>query len=172
MRLFAIVGRIRELGHNVVLQVAGLATERIPPTRVPFQKLGYVQNPMTYLMLCDLVILPVKDRTLGMHSKLVEAMAAGKPVLATREACCGLLPLVGRSGIIICDTISEMVAAACKCFDDPELMDSMGMKNRDLAAQLFSIAAIGAQLESTYARTLQLQRSLPQNKNGGNSGRD
>ena len=105
---------------------------------------------MEYLLACDLVILPIKDQTLGLHSRIVDAMMAGKPIIATREACCGLMDYVMESGIVLCSSLKEMEEAALGLIADHDEMKTLGERNKALALRLFSASTVGDALEQAY----------------------
>jgi len=154
-RLFWIVKQVRDRGHNVRLWVAGPGSQVLNKMRFDgIVNLGYVENPVTYLLKSDLVILPIRDQTLGIHSRLVEAMIAGKPVVASKEACCGILSHLQDSGIIVCNTLEQMMVSACSLFEDPERMRVLGQRNAHLADELFSPRRIGADLERVCSAIL------------------
>jgi glycosyltransferase involved in cell wall biosynthesis len=113
-----------------------------------------VKDPYDYLSQSDLVILPVYDKSLGLHSRLVESMATGRPIVASREACCGLLPYLQESGIEVCDSLNQMVESVCSLLDHPDRLTRMGERNGLLARRLFSPEAVGKSLESAYEQML------------------
>jgi glycosyltransferase involved in cell wall biosynthesis len=157
-RLLWIVEQVRKRGHRIRLWVAGPGSDAVRGPEYVIS-LGYVENLAFYVSGSDLIILPVEDRTLGIHSRLVEAMANGKPVVATREACCGLLPYIGDSGVLMCDSLQEMVESVCSLLEDPMRMRILGKRNRELAGRLFSLEAIRMQLELAYHAVLNNARA-------------
>jgi glycosyltransferase involved in cell wall biosynthesis len=153
-RLAKIVGLVRERGHELRLWVAGPGSGRVGNLGEMVRNLGYVDNPNNYLAQSDLVILPVRDLTLGLHSRLVEAMAAGKPVVASREACCGIFPYLEESGIVVCESIQQMVDSVSALLSDPDRMRALGERNFVLAKRLFSPETVGRALEEAYSETI------------------
>jgi glycosyltransferase involved in cell wall biosynthesis len=150
-RLSEIASRIQARGYRLRVFIAGPGTTRLGNLQEPLINLGYVSDPYDFLLNSDLVILPVKDLTMGLHSRLVEAMAAARPIVATKEACCGLFPYLNESGIILCDSVEEMVESACSLLNDRNRMDTLGALNRRLADRLFSPRAVGLSLERVYS---------------------
>ena len=150
-RLSEITRRIQARGYRLKVFVAGPGSERLDNLQEPLINLGYVRDPYDFLLNSDLVILPLKDLTMGLHSRLVEAMAAGRPIVATKEACCGLSPYLNESGMIVCSSIEEMVESSCSLLDDRNRRDTLGVRNRRLADQLFSPQAVGVCLERVYS---------------------
>jgi glycosyltransferase involved in cell wall biosynthesis len=157
-RTSQVVQQLNCRGHNVKLWIAGPGSENLTEELGPFTRLGYVDDPFAYLLRSDLVILPIRDQTLGIHSRLVEAMIAGKPIVATREACCGITPYLTEAGILVCDTLQEMVDAACSVIEDSGIRKILGERNRQLADRLFSPQSVGLKLEQAYQAVLKTKQ--------------
>jgi glycosyltransferase involved in cell wall biosynthesis len=153
-RLSEVVRRIQARGYMLRVLVAGPGSQRLGNVREPLIKLGYVRDPYLFLLDSDLQILPLKDLGMGLHSRIVEGMAAGKPIVASREACCGFLRYLDESGIVVCDSIDQMVQAVCSLLDDPIRRNEMGVRNRLLADRLFSPQSIGVSLERVYSELM------------------
>jgi glycosyltransferase involved in cell wall biosynthesis len=153
-RLVQIVELVRKRDYKLRLWIAGPGSQRVGDLPASVRNLGYVDNPNSYLFDSDLVILPIKDATLGLHSRLVEAMAAGKAVVATREACCGLFPYLEESGIVVCESIERIVDSVTSLLSDPARMNTLGKRNATLAKRLFSPEAVGEALERAYSETI------------------
>jgi len=155
LRLTDIVRELRARGFRIRLWVAGPASQKLRCQRDDsILILGYVKNPLDCLASSDLVILPLKDLTLGLHSRLVEAMTVGKPIIASQEACCGLLQYLPESGIMMSRTEGQMINAACSLLRDPNRMQALGRRNKRLAERLFSVAKVGQELEHAYLSVL------------------
>lgn len=150
-RLSEITSLMQARGYKLRVFVAGPGSERLRNLQAPIINLGYVTDPYDYLLNSDLIILPVNDLTMGLHSRLVEAMVAGRPIVATKEACCGLLPYLNESGILACDSIEEMADSACSLLNDRDRRHALGTRNRRLANRLFSPQAVGVSLERVYS---------------------
>jgi glycosyltransferase involved in cell wall biosynthesis len=102
--------------------------------------------------LLELVLLP--SRAEGLSQSLLEAMALGKPVIASAAA--GNLDLVTHEsdGLLVPPLEPEAWAAAInRLFDDPELGLRLGGAARRTAREKFA-------LEHTVQRTLGLYRAL------------
>ncbi len=152
---------IAELPKSSLLLIAGdgpdeasyaaLAQSLGLEERVRF--LGLRDDVERLIAACDQVWVPSRDlEAFGMIA--AEAMAAGRPVVATR---CGGLPEVvvdGVTGIIVpIDDPGALAAAATSLLDDPARAAKMGRAGRARATTLFS-------LERFVDRTLALYREL------------
>jgi alpha-1,3/alpha-1,6-mannosyltransferase len=78
----------------------------------------------------------------------VEAMAAGRPVVATD--CGGPTETVrdGETGFLCAPTAAAFAAALQRLIDDPDLADRFGAAGRARAAAHFSLAAFGNRLDA------------------------
>ncbi|HKM77603.1 MAG TPA: glycosyltransferase family 4 protein [Candidatus Bathyarchaeia archaeon] len=153
-RVAEVLERVRARGFQIRLWIAGPGSDIVPDKGPMVRNLGYVRNPNDYLSRCDLVILPVRDLTLGLHSRLVEALAAGKPVIASKEACCGIVPYLHDSGIQVCESLEQMVESVCLLLSQRDKMIEAGKRNAVLANRLFSPEVVGKSLEHAYSETL------------------
>jgi len=155
-RLTTIVREVQRRGFKLDLLVAGPGASTALGNLGPgARNLGYVKDPYEYLSKSDLVVLPVLDQSLGLHSRLVEAMATGRPIVASRQACTGLYPYLDESGIELCDSTDQMVESICSLLRAPNRLAELGERNARLARQLFSPESVGKSLENAYTKTLE-----------------
>ncbi len=111
------------------------------------------ENKELVLKSCDILILPSDYEAFGMV--LAEAMACGKPVIATKTP--GPLEIIknGVNGLLIeKDSVREVAVSAIKLFSDNEYRKNMGFTARKWAEEKFSIGGIVNQLEKIYLSTL------------------
>ncbi len=95
--------------------------------------LGYISNIQAFYNSCDIVMMTSRDRSIeGFPNALMEAMALGKPVVAT--AVGGIPELIdnGRTGMLVEDT-SPITFANCVTglIDRPDLAHQIGMNARN-----------------------------------------
>ena len=101
----------------------------------------------------DVFVLPTRRE--GFPMVVLEAMAAGLPVIATSV---GAIPDVvrdGEEGIIVppCDT-PALTAALGRLLSDPELRVRMGERGRRRVEEVYSCDVVMAQLEAIYRALL------------------
>jgi glycosyltransferase involved in cell wall biosynthesis len=110
---------------------------------------------------CDLFVFPSHNEGFGLA--LLEAMAAGRPVVATRlpvflefveEGTCAELFTGGNS--------ADLARAILTVLDDPARMESMGREGRRIVTERFTQRAASAALERLYADVLQRPRGQAQ----------
>lgn len=100
----------------------------------------------------DVVTLPSRSETFGLA--VLEAMALGKPVVATRVG--GLPELVrdGETGILADLTVTSLVHALNELLSSAELRKRMGQTARNLACQYYTPERMVQRVEAVYARAL------------------
>ena len=95
---------------------------------------GAVGNPSAYMRRADVLVLPSKSEGFGLV--LVEAMAVGCPVVATRSGGPEEVIQEGVSGILTSPgDPDEMAVALGELFDDGQLARRMGKAGIDRARQ-------------------------------------
>jgi len=143
------------ISHNVHLHVLGegprrqelesYAEARGVADRVHF--LGFRRNIYDYLSHCDGLLMPSLHE--GLPYTLLESMALGIPVIASRVG--GLAEVVsdGVSGVLISrGNSAELAEAISRLHRDPELASRLGDAARRLQRERYSLDAMtGAYLE-------------------------
>jgi glycosyltransferase involved in cell wall biosynthesis len=113
--------------------------------------LGFVDDMREFLAACDVLLFPtMPELGEGFGLAALEAMAAGKPVVATRIA--SLPEIVGdEGGFLVEPRASEIAAALRRIADDPLGRLAMGAAAAERAATCFDIATM-------LERTIQVYR--------------
>jgi len=101
----------------------------------------------------DLVTLPSLTEACSMS--IIEAMARGKPVVATRAG--GNLELVvdGSTGVLVERTPEALAGAIAGLLADPGGRETMGRAGRQRAGELFTAQAMAQNMERYYLRILE-----------------
>jgi len=146
--------------HGAHLAIAGNDEERLTPrlerlaAEMGVAERVYVLGPVegkekaALLARCALLAMPSTSENFG--NSLLEAMAAGRPVLATPGV--GLAPLIAEVG---CGRVSEgnpesLAAALRKMLADPRALDEMGRRGQIAAEERYGWAGIAARMEAVY----------------------
>lgn len=95
-----------------------------------------VESVTPYLSEAAVVVLPIRSGG-GMRAKALEALAAGKAVVATRLAVEGLAVRDGEH-LVVADTDEELAAALTELLRDPELRARLGAAARRWAEEQLS----------------------------------
>ena len=115
--------------------------------------LGWRDDVDEILPVFDVLALPSLNE--GMGRVLVEAMAAGKPIVASNVG--GIPDLVrhGHNGLLVPPGDEKALADAIKwLLNDPEKSNQMGRRGRRICSQ-FSLEAMLAKLDRLYQELLQ-----------------
>lgn len=99
---------IRSLGN--LTHIPGILPEQVP---------GYITN-------ADVVLVAYARRIPNLHGKILQAMAAGKPVVAF-----GVSPELARTGIGVADSPEAFVGMVAQALDRPVVKYDCGVERRD-----------------------------------------
>jgi glycosyltransferase involved in cell wall biosynthesis len=112
-----------------------------------------VRNDVPRLMeAMDLVTLPSLTEACSMA--IIEAMAVGKPVVATRAG--GNLELVedGVTGLLVQRETAPLADAIISLLNDPKRRERMGASAKERVSRSFTARAMAQNMESLYRRVL------------------
>ena len=119
--------------------------------RVKF--LGFVSKPEVFLQGIDIFVMPSLFEGLGVAA--LEAMAAGKPIVATRVGGLAESVLDGQTGILVAPRDGKAIAdAVAQLISDPPLAQRMGLQGRQRALEHFTLTQMAAQNEAYYYELL------------------
>lgn len=108
----------------------------LPPNMIPIGRLSEQEMIAAYHS-CDALLLP--SRAEGFGYAALEAMACGKPVIASNNTA---LPELVQDGItgILCDTndLNAFLSACRRLADEPEISSAMGSAGHRRVLQKFS----------------------------------
>lgn len=107
---------------------------------------GYVEDVRPYMWGASLFIVPLRMGG-GTRFKIVEAMAAGVPVVSTRLGAEGIPARDGRE-LLLADEPSAFAEAAGRVFSDPALAESLGREGLSFVRRHFDWSVIGEALNS------------------------
>ena len=115
---------------------------------VKFQ--GFVEDVERFLPLMDVFCL-VPNKNEGFSNAILEAMAAGRPVIASDVGGNAEAVVHNETGIIIPpDDPAALSRAILELYNNPEKRLQMGQKARERAAESFSIEKMIREHESFY----------------------
>jgi glycosyltransferase involved in cell wall biosynthesis len=156
------------VGRNARLRIAGdgpyrarlesLAGELGVDTQVEF--LGWVDDIAGFWRECHMALVPSTHRE-SFSLSAVEAMAAARPVIASRQPA--LAEVIGTSGVLVPPGSSSAIAEEIdRLITHPELLERLGLAARERAEDMFDIRRCAR----AYARLLDVQ-TMPQTQDAG-----
>lgn len=153
-----IMPRLWRLLPQARLQVCGHALpsswrERWPDARVDWR--GYVEHLPTVQAQASVFVAPLRFGG-GSKLKVLEAMAAGLPLVSTRE---GLSGLNAQDGVhaLVADTAEAQAQALADVLSDPVRAAALGAAARQLVVERFDWEASAQQLEAVYEHLVGLR---------------
>jgi glycosyltransferase involved in cell wall biosynthesis len=105
---------------------------------------GTVPDVRPFLARAQVAVAPLLSGG-GTRLKVLEALDAGRPVVATRIGVEGLEDLVGH-GVVVADTPARMSAALCDLLADPDRARALGARGRRAVADRYAWEATLAPL--------------------------
>jgi glycosyltransferase involved in cell wall biosynthesis len=134
--------RVRIVGRGVTPEVVALAR----PGSV--EVTGAVDDVRPHLAAAAVFAAPVRFGT-GMRGKVLDALAAGRPVVTTSVGAEGLDAVSGRH-LLVADGAEAFAASLRRVLDDPGLAAGLGTEGRALAEARFDWNAIAAAHDDVY----------------------
>lgn len=113
---------------------------------------GWLSDLRAFYEAVDLVILASANE--GTPISLIEAGAAGRPVVATRVGGVADVVTDGETGFVVEDNAAAIAAGTIDLLDRPELARSMGAAGRSRVLERYSAARLASDLVAVYEREL------------------
>jgi glycosyltransferase involved in cell wall biosynthesis len=134
------------VGMNPPEELRQVASEQIVIT-------GEVPDMVPYLEGATVVLAPIRQGG-GMRVKVLEALAAGKPLVATRLAVAGLDVTGGRQ-VLLAESDQDLADKVACLLDDEERRQEIGREAAAWARQNLSWDATVDKYEALYRRLLE-----------------
>jgi glycosyltransferase involved in cell wall biosynthesis len=123
-----------------------------------FRFLGHRADVPDLLAACDVLILPSLFE--GLPLSVLEAMAAGKPVVATAVGGTDEAVVHGETGLLVPPADPAALAAAIRAIlTDPAMAERLGMAGRARVQREFSVARMTAEVSAVYESLLERRQS-------------
>lgn len=124
--------------------------QRWPDPRIEWR--GYVDSLPTVQSQCAVFMAPLRFGG-GSKLKVLEALAAGMPVVSTTEGLSGLGVQAGEQALVA-DEAQAMAHAVAELLHEPPRAAQLGLQARAHVAARFDWQACAVQLEAAYAAAL------------------
>jgi glycosyltransferase involved in cell wall biosynthesis len=116
---------------------------------------GEVADPTAITKGYDIATCTSRPNNEGIPNSLIEAMAAGKPVVATAVDDIPELVNDGETGLLVeSDNVEQLTAALAKLVDDAALRGRMGAAGRKRIEQDFDLRRQAEQYRTLYRQLL------------------
>lgn len=112
------------------------------------QVTGEVEDVRSYLAGASVFVAPMISGS-GIKNKVLEAMAMGRPVVATALAAEGL-PVTSGEHVVVADGARPFAEAVARLIDDRERRETMGRAARGLVERHYTWDACAATYERLY----------------------
>jgi glycosyltransferase involved in cell wall biosynthesis len=111
---------------------------------------GEVKDVRPFLVQADISVAPFRIAR-GLQNKILEAMAAGIPVVATSKATAGLL-VKSEEEILVGDTPEEFARQVVRLIQDRALYERIAKKARSRVLESYDWKTVGSQLQMITQR--------------------
>jgi len=133
------------VGRDPAPEVRNLQSDRILVT-------GTVEDVRRYYAAAQAVIVPLRVGS-GTRLKILEAMAAGVPIVSTRLGAEGI-EVTDNVHLLIANTGPELISAIDKLFASPETRNRLVQAARDRVKSRYDWSIVGQALFSIYVDLL------------------
>ena len=118
---------------------------------------GYVPDVRPHLASAAVAVCPLMVGV-GIQNKVLEAMAMGKPVVATQVACKGIPEIIDGEHFLRADDPIRTAGAVILLLGNPEYAHRLGERARRLAEDRYSWGSAVRRLEDIYMETACISR--------------
>ena len=118
---------------------------------------GFVPDLRPYLARATVSASPMQY-SVGIQNKVLEAMATGTPVVASRQACSALTVEDGTH-ILVADNPAIFAEQVLRLLDDVTLRREIAINGRNYVEERHDWRAIAGNLENIYAEVMERWRS-------------
>jgi len=141
-----ILPRLQRADSNVILRLAGDGLPDDIKARPGLEIYGPVEDAGKFVASCAVSALPIRIRG-GVPLKLFEAMALGRPIVATPELIAGL-PVAPGNDMLVAADADAFAGAVIRLLAEPQLAARLGTAARARFETEFSLDAVIARARS------------------------
>jgi glycosyltransferase involved in cell wall biosynthesis len=146
-----IMPALRERAPEATLNIVGTApTPEVLSLAGPgVEVIGDVDSVAPHMQKATVVVAPIRTGG-GMRMKILEAIAAGKPVVTTSRGSAGFDDFDEPLPFAVADDEREFAAATAALLEDGEARTELGRRAREAAKRHYGPAAWARRLEAIY----------------------
>lgn len=149
---------VRAEASDAIFRVVGRSPSAALSEAVGVEVTGFVDEVRTELARARVFVCPIRYGS-GTRLKLIEAFAAGLPVVSTRLGAEGIECVDGEH-LLLADSAEEQAAAILRVLRDGELARRLGSAGRALAVERYDWGEIGRGLVEVYEELIALQSNF------------
>jgi glycosyltransferase involved in cell wall biosynthesis len=128
----------------------------LPQSVAPYVELrGFVEDVREPLSACAVFVCPILSGS-GMRVKLLEAFAAGIPVVSTTVGAEGLAE--GGDTCLLADSPEQFATSVLRLFEDPEQAAHLAERARALVERKFDMRTMTHELVESYRSAVRAKR--------------
>jgi len=139
--------RNAEVELDVIGEPGGFREAAPDPPGVVFH--GVVEDVRPFLAAASVMVVPIVSGS-GTRLKVLEAFAAGVPVISTALGCEGLEVENGRE-VLLAESPADFIEGALRMAEHPEDSAEVARRARHLVESRYTWSAIAAELERAWA---------------------
>jgi len=127
---------VQHFNPEVRLTIVGQYSRRNPPTKTPgVRYVGHVQSVLPYLASTSLFIVPLQIGS-GVRIKILEAMAAGVPIVSTTVGAEGI-PVENGKHMLIADDAPSFARAVTRVLKDKKLRTTLAKNAKQFVRRMY-----------------------------------
>ncbi|MBW3670211.1 MAG: glycosyltransferase [Acidobacteria bacterium] len=135
--------------ENLIPSLEALSRELGIDDRVSFP--GWADNETKWRLLREASVLVLPSLSENFGNVILEAMAAGAPIITTPEVGAAEIVQAENAGLVVKGTAQSIATAIASVLDRPELARRMGESGARAAREHYSWEDIAARMEERYA---------------------
>ena len=138
-------------GRNPPREVQNLAGH--PDVHV----LGYVRDLRNLIDRCEVVVCPLRMAT-GIQTKILEAMAMNKPIVASRISLGDIARFLTDDDVVIVESDKEFAEGIVRLLSNREGLEELGKNGRAIVEKHFAWMTFGERLDDIIVEVMQRDR--------------
>lgn len=155
--------RSRRPGCRLVVVGSETPPQHVFPSLENIELVGFVDDIREPLSRYSVFVCPILSGS-GVRVKLLEAFAAGIPVVSTRLGAEGLTAVDGEC-CALADTPSAFAEKILDLFEQPERAEEMATRARETVVGRWNMADVTARLEQSYRKAVTEKRATSRCRN-------
>jgi len=111
---------------------------------------GYVDDIFDILQISDIGLAPMSPSFTGSHIKVYNYMAAGLPVLSTKDGVKGIKGIKNNKNVLLFNDLDDMMKKINILYEDRHLLNMIGKSSKELIIQNYTWKKSALKLSDHY----------------------